>query len=583
MSASTTSGQGEISAALRAYRSVFVIVALFSAVINLLLLVPSIYMLQVYDRVLPSRNETTLIMLTGIMVGLYVLSGLIEYVRSRVVIALGEQFDRRLSDRVYEAAFRRGLNSPGQSAGQAVTDLTSLRQFMTGSALFAFFDAPWFPVYLAVIFAFDPILGWFATAGTVVLVLLAWINERITHTPMKQAAQSAIVSDNLATNTLRNAEAIHAMGMLGGVRARWRDVHRSFLASQSTASDRSAGVAALSKFIRMTEQSLVLGIGAALVIRNELTPGMMVAASILAGRALSPVDQVIASWRQFSSARGANARLRELLARHPAQTTGLPLPQPRGQASLKGVSVVPPGRESPVLQGIDLEIAPGEVLGVVGASGSGKSSLARVLLGIWPAQSGVVRLDGADIQQLSRDAIGPSLGYLPQDVELFAGTVADNIARFGTPAPEAVVSAAQMAGVHDLILRLPKGYDTVLGDGGGGLSGGQKQRLGLARAIYGMPKLLVLDEPNSNLDDAGEIALLAAMAQMRRAGSAVVLITHRASTLAACDRLLVLHEGAVQMSGTRAEVIAQMAQVTAAAKAKVQAVQPAQAAQGGQA
>lgn len=537
-------------------------------VINLLMLTPSIYMLQVYDRVLPSRNQTTLFMLSGIMLGLYALSAGIEFVRARLVIQISEALDARLARRVYQAAFERNLSAAGQPAGPALADLATLRAFLTGPALFALLDAPWFPVYLAVIFLFDPALGWFALGGTVVLVALAWLNEAWTRDSLKEAAGAAFAAGNQATNTLRNAEAIHAMGMLGALRERWERPHDHALGLQSRASVKSAAISALSRMIRLAEQSMVLGLGALLALNNELTPGMMIAASILAGRAMAPVDQLVASSRQWATARSSWSRLRDLLCAHPSRPTPHELPAPRGHLSLQQACVATPAGGREILRDITLTLEPGDVLGVVGATGSGKSSLARLMLGVWPASSGQVRLDGAELSQWDRDRLGSWIGYLPQDVELFEGTVAQNIARFAVAAPEAVIAASKLAGVHELILQLPQGYDTVLGDGGAGLSGGQRQRIALARALFGEPRLVVLDEPNSNLDDVGEQALLVAISQFsRRKQGSLVLITHRATTLAVATKLLVMRDGRIQWFGPREEVIARMAQANAAARA----------------
>lgn len=529
-------------------------------VINLLLLTPSIYMLQVYDRVLPSKNEYTLLMLTGMILGLYLFSALLEYVRSVVVIRLGEQMDAKLSGRLHTAAFEHNLRNAGGNAGQALQDMTTLRQFVTGNSLFAFFDAPWFPVYLGIIFLFNTTLGLFALAGTLVLIGLAWLNEVSTRQLMADASTAAIASANLATNSLRNAEVIQAMGMLHGLQRRWQILHVHFVQLQSDASQRAAVIAAATKFVRASQQSLVLGLGALLVLDGSISAGMMIAASILVGRALSPVEQVIGAWRHWSSAKSAYSRISTLLTTYPVVALGMTLPAPKGYVELEAVTSIPPGSQIPALRNVTINLVPGDALGVVGPSASGKSTLARLIVGIWAPTAGHVRLDGADVYQWDKAELGPAVGYLPQDIELFAGTVAENIARFGEVDHEKVTGAAQAAGVHELILKLPNGYDTILGDNGNGLSGGQKQRLGLARALYGDPALLVLDEPNSNLDDAGEVALAQAISRLRSKGSTVVLVAHRGQILQVTNKLLVLREGVVQLFGPRDSVLQTLSQ-----------------------
>ena len=477
----------EIARALASFKGTFRTVGVFSAIINLLMLVPSLYMLQVYDRVLASRNETTLLMLTLMILGAYLFLGALELVRSLILIRIGAQLDMKMSKRVYTAAFEQNLKRAGGNAGQALQDLTTIRQFLTGQGLFAFFDVPWFPIYLAVIFLFHPLLGWFALAGAAVLVILAVVNETVSKKPLEEASTAAIASSNLATNNLRNAEVIAAMGMLPNLIARWFKLNSRFLQLQAEASQKAGAVGAISKFVRISMQSAILGLGALLVLEGKITPGMMIVASILMGRSLSPVDQLISVWKNWSSTRSAYYRLNELLEANPARGSGMALPKPAGQLSVEGVTAVPPGSTVPAISNVSFAIAPGEVLGVVGPSGSGKSTLARLLVGVWPAATGKVRLDGADVYYWDKDELGPSVGYLPQDIELFGGTVSENIARFGEIDAEKVVMAAQRAGIHEMILRLAQGYDTPLGDGGAGLSGGQKQRLGLARAMYGDP------------------------------------------------------------------------------------------------
>ena len=545
--------------ALADYKSILISVGCFTALINILMLVPSIYMLQVYDRVLSSQNTTTLAMLSLMVVGFFIFIGMLETVRSFIVIRIGSQLERRFNQQVYRAAFERNLLNGQAQAGQALGDLTLIRQFVTGPALFAFFDAPWFPIYLFVIYGFNLWLGVLATAGAVLLIGLACINELMTRQSLARASVYSQQSSQLASSHLHNAETIQAMGMLSVLRKRWFNLHSRFLAEQNKASDTGAVIGSISKTLRLCLQSLVLGLGAWLVIEGQMSAGMMIAGSILMGRVLSPIDQLIGVWKQWSSARLAYQRLDSLLGQHPVTQDNMTLPVPKGQVSFEQVSAAPPGKRLATLQQVSFSLNPGEVLGVLGASGSGKSTLARVLVGVWPTLAGTVRLDAADIHQWNRDQLGPHLGYLPQDIELFSGSIAENIARFREADAQLVVEAARQAGVHEMILRLPQGYDTLLGDAGSGLSGGQKQRVALARALYGRPCLVVLDEPNSNLDTVGDAALSRAIAQLKADGRTVVLVTHRSSSLAQTDKLLVLNEGRTQAFGPTAEVLKALA------------------------
>ncbi len=547
--------QGELAEAINSFKSAFKTVAVFSAIINLMMLVPSLYMLQVYDRVLSSRNETTLLLITMMIVAAFMLMSALEFVRSFVLIRVASQLDMKLNQRVYTASFEQNLKRAGGNAGQALQDLTTVRQFLSGNALFAFFDAPWFPIYLIIIFMIHPYLGIFALCGTLIHMGLAVWNEKATKKPLSEANSMAVNASNLATNNLRNAEVIEAMGMLPNFTKRWFGLHAKFLNLQAEASEKAGIIAAATKFVRVTLQSLILGFAALLVLDGKITPGMMIVCTILMGRALNPVEQVIAVWRGWNGTKSAYSRLNELLVANPQRLNSMSLPKPIGMLSVEGVTTIPPGSNKPALSNLTFAISPGDVLGVVGPSGAGKSTLARVIVGIWPSVAGKVRLDGADIFQWNKAELGPSIGYLPQDVELFGGTVSENIARFGEVDAEKVVMAAKRAGVHEMILYFPKGYDTPLGDGGAGLSGGQKQRLGLARAMYDDPSFIVLDEPNSNLDEVGEQALIGAVQDLRQRGKTIVMITHRASTLAVTNKLLVLKDGVAQMFGLTREVM----------------------------
>ncbi|WP_230086308.1 type I secretion system permease/ATPase [Halomonas sp. 328] len=549
----------ELSQALAACRGAFVSVGLFSLFVNLLMLVPPLYMLQVYDRVLATQSVDTLLMLTLVVVFLFLVMGGLELVRSRMLVRVGNRIDARLHRRLYEAMFRRSLLTQGQQTAQPLSDLTNLRQFLTGSGLFAFFDAPWVPIYLGVMFLLHPWLGLFATGAGTVLLLLAIANEKATQGLLADANAEHIQSQELANANLRNAEVLHAMGMLPGILGRWAARHHEFLVKQSRASDRSGALVNASKTLRLLFQSLVLGLGAYLVLRGEMTPGMMIAGSIIMGRALSPVDQMIGSWKAFVGTRGSHERLSELLTQVAAERPRMSLPVPEGRLTVEAVSAAPPGSRLATLRGIQFQVAKGEHIGIIGPSAAGKSTLARVLLGIWPALLGKVRLDGADIAQWQRDELGPHVGYLPQDIELFDGTVSENIARFGAVDPARVVAAARKAGVHEMILQLPEGYDTPIAASGGSLSGGQRQRLGLARALYGEPVLVVLDEPNANLDSAGEDALVRAIAHLKDAGVTLFVISHREGVLRSMDKLLGLREGQISLFGPRDQVLARLA------------------------
>jgi len=562
--------KSELLSVLLSFRGAFLYVCAFSFIINMVMLVPSLYMLQVYDRVLASRNTETLLMLTLIVLGLYLFMGGLEWVRTRVLVRLGAKLDMALNGRVFQAAFESNLNNRGANAGQAMHDLSGVRQFLTGNGVIAMFDAPWAPIYLAVVFLLHPLLGFVSLAGMVLLVILTLITEKVTKSPLEESNKEGIAANNFVATNLRNAEVIESMGMLAGVRHRWFARHGKMLSLQAVASDRAGAVSATSKFIQVSIQSLILGAGALLAIDGTITPGAMIAGSILMGRAMAPVQMAMGSWKQFLAARTSYNRLSELLSSFPLRKTNMSLPKPKGQMTVSGLIAVPPGSQITVLHGVNFEVAPGDVVGVVGPSASGKSSLARLLVGVWRPHGGSVRLDGAEVSQWNKAELGPSIGYLPQDIELFDGTISENIARFGEINSELVIEAAQMAGVHEMILHLPQGYDTLIG-ANTGLSGGQRQRIGLARALYGVPALVVLDEPNSNLDEAGEAALVAAIRALKVCGSTVFLITHRTSVISVVDKLLVLQAGASTAFGSRDEVLSNLQRSAAQLAPKVSA------------
>jgi ATP-binding cassette, subfamily C, bacterial exporter for protease/lipase len=560
----------ELGQVFKAYKSAFLTVGAFSLVTNVLGLVPSLYMLQIYDRVLSSRNYGTLWAISLIALGLMALLAALEWVRAYVLVRVGNRIESEVNERLFSATFASTLRQAGGNPAQALIDFTNVRQFMTGTGV-AFFDLPWAPIYLVVCFLLHPMLGGVALFGLIVSITLAVISSRMTEPALAMAQASSLRANAFANNNLRNAEVIQAMGMLANVRARWATFNSQLLVQQSQASDRAGVLSSISKNFRIVMQSAILGAGAYLVIEGSSTPGTMIAASILMGKALGPVDQALASWKQVVQARTAWDRLTALFTEFPKPPKGLSLPSPQGALSVENVIAAPPGVKAPVLRGVSFSAAPGDILGVIGPSASGKSTLARVLMGIWPAAAGKVRLDGADVFSWDKVELGPHVGYLPQDVELFDGTVAENIARFGPLDSERIVRAAQIAGVHEMILRLPDGYDTQLGAGGSALSGGQRQRIGLARALYGDPAFVVLDEPNSNLDEAGEAALQQALAIFKKLGKTMVVITHRPSVLNIVDKLLFLNEGTVVAFGPRQQVMNALAQAQAKAQAQARA------------
>ena len=550
----------ELAQAIRLCRHSFQSAAIFSLFINLLMLLPSIYMMQVYDRVLSSSSTSTLLMLTILAVVLFVMLGALEWVRSQILIRVSTRFDLLLNERLYKVLFRQSLMSGGRSSTQPLSDLLMLRQFLTGNGLFAFFDAPWLPVYVGLLFLFHPAFGVVAIFSAVLLILLAIWNERATHDDLEQANKISVENANTTARNLRNAEVVHTLGMLPDLMTRWQEKQQKLIMLQAVASEKAGLIAALSKTYRVTMQSLILGLGAWLAIDKQISPGLMIGGSILLGRALAPIDLMIGSWKQFLSARTAYERLNTLLGQFPVEPERMPLPMPKGNLSAEQAVIVPPGAKTAVIKGVNFSIQAGTFIALIGASASGKSTLARALLGIWPTANGVIRFDGADVSQLDRSLVGPGIGYLPQDIELFDGTIADNIARFGELDSNKVVAAAQAAGVHEMILQLPKGYDSEIGGTGGLLSAGQRQRVGLARALYGDPVLVVLDEPNSNLDDLGEQALARALVALKVRGCTVIVITHRVGILGMVDRIMVLNEGALVLDGPRDEVLAKLNQ-----------------------
>ncbi|WP_333873892.1 type I secretion system permease/ATPase [Methylobacter sp.] len=568
------SNKSDLEEALKLCKGAFLSAAGFSLLINFLMITPSIYMLQVYDRVVATGNQSTLLMLTLIVVVLFITLAALEWVRSQILVRVSTRLELLLNQRLFQIAFKQSLYSGGQRATtQPLDDLTGLRQFLTGNGLFAFFDAPWMPVYLALLFIFHPWYGWFSVFTAILLCIVAMATEKATTKILSEANNVAMATRGALGKNLRNAEVIESMGMLVRIRQRWMVGAVKVLNLQAVASSRAGLLMALSKVIRLSSQSLILGLGAYLVIEREISPGLMIAGSILMGRAMAPIDLIIGSWKGFIAARDQYHRLNDLLRQIPADKERMLLPDPEGRIQLENAVVTPPGSRVPVIKGINLVIGKGDIVGVIGPSGAGKSTLARAILGIWPTSNGSIRLDGAEIFNWDREHLGGFIGYLPQDIELFEGTISENIARFGDIDPEQVVAAAKMADVHELILQFPEGYDTVIGATGGNLSGGQRQRIGLARALYGNPVLVVLDEPNSNLDEQGEAALEKALLQLKQKQSTVLIITHRNNVLSKVDKLLILNDGMLAVYGPRDQVIAHLQQ--SQQQAPIPATQPA--------
>jgi PrtD family type I secretion system ABC transporter len=547
----------ELAVALRACRQAFLAIGLFSGMSNILMLTGSLFMLEVYDRVLPSRSVPTLVALLILTAGLYGAQGFIDAIRSRILVRIGDSLDEAMSMRVYDAIVRLPLKIGAKGDGsQPMRDLDAVRGFLSGAGPSAFFDLPWLPIYLGVCFLFHTYIGLTALAGAVILVILTIVTEVQTRPPTRSATQFAVARNALLEASRRNAEAITAMGMVGRIARRWGDLNRNYVAATGQASDVVGGLGAASKVLRLLLQSSILAVGAWLVIHQESTPGIIIAGSILGARALAPVDLAIANWRGFIGARQSWERLSRLLGHLPPRTEPMPLQPPVKTLVVQNAAVCPPGEQKIVSQDINFTLTSGKALGVIGPTASGKSSLARMLVGVWASARGTVRLDGATFDQWSQEALGRHIGYLPQDVELFPGNVAQNIARFEDPPnPEAVLAAAQAAGVHELIVNLPDGYETKVGDHGSALSAGQAQRIALARALYRDPFLVVLDEPNSNLDAEGDEALTRAILGLRARGAIVIVVAHRPSAIAGVDYILVMAKGRQQQFGPKEEVL----------------------------
>jgi ATP-binding cassette subfamily C protein EexD len=545
---------------LKNTRKSFVYVGVFSFFINVLMLVPAIYMLQVYDRVMSSRSIETLLLITIIMVFLFITMGVLEVIRSRILVRIGNKIDIALSSHLFDVIFYLARLTPQKSSSAPISDLMKVRQFMTGNGVFAFFDSPWFPIYVFIMYLFSPWLALFGIFAAIVIFSITLINEKTTKKSLAQANEIHNKSLGYVNKNIANAEIIQAMGMNERIKIRWLQKHLEFLQIQSNASDTAGKWANVSKTTRQMFQSLTYGLGAYLAINGEISSGMIIAGAVLLGRALQPLDLLTNTWKQFADARESYYRLNDLLKSFPEIPETMQLPAPKGEIKVENIVVVPPASTIPALKNINIFIPKGSIVGIIGPSASGKSTLVRAILGVWPLYAGKVRLDGADIHQWNSTELGEYIGYLPQDIELFEGSISENIARFGEINPVAIVEAAKIAGVHEMILRLPQGYDTVVGAGGATLSGGQRQRVGLARALYKNPPVIVLDEPNSNLDDEGEKALLKALLKMKEHKSTIILVTHRPNILSIVDKIAILSQGILTKYGNKEEVIQELQQ-----------------------
>ncbi|ACS38835.1 type I secretion system permease/ATPase [Methylorubrum extorquens] len=543
---------------LRAIRPVLMTVFVFAFFTNLLLFAGPLYMLQVYDRVLSSRNEATLLGITGIAAFALAVYAVLEMLRSRLLVRGGMIFDRKVAGPVFEIVHRAALLKPRAGHETILRDVDVLREFLTGGAILALCDLPWASLFLMACFILHPWFGWMALLGGGTLLGLTLLTDLTTRRPLDVASQAAREAGEQARATMRGGEVLRAMGMLGALRSRWRRRHDEAIRLQARASDRAGLITAATKFTRMFLQTMVLGVGAYLAIHGEISAGSMIAASIIMGRTLAPIEAVVGHWKSFTAARRSYARLADIVGRIGLEPQRVMLPRPRGLIETENLVVAAPGSPTAILHDVSVRLEPGSVVGIIGPSAAGKSTLVRAITGVWPITSGAVRIDGADLRHWDPQALGRHLGYLPQDVELFDGTVAQNIARFDTQDDAAIVSVAQRAGCHDLIQALPDGYNTRIGSGGHGLSGGQRQRIALARAMYGDPSLVVLDEPNASLDQAGEAALMRAVADLRERGTTVVIVTHKVSLLAGADQILMLEGGTLRASGPADQILTQV-------------------------
>jgi len=546
-----------LNRALAAARPAIVTAVIFSLFINVLALVSPLYMLQVYDRVLSSRNVYTLLFLTLIVVFLLLVYGVLEALRTQVLVRGGVKFDNTIRGPVFASVLFASVSRPGGEP-QALRDVDGVREFLTGAGLIAFCDVPWIPVFVFVSFMLHPYFGYLAIASGVIIFLMALANDRATRKSLQNAGRAGIAAQSDATASFRNSEVMHAMGMWAGLQRRWQAKRDELIGWQAAASSRSGGIMACIKFFRQGVQAAILGGGAYLVIRGEVSGGVMIAAMILVGRALAPIEAAVGQWKGFVNTRDSWNRLQELFHSIPNNVERMNLPTPEGRLSVENAIIVPPGSKQPTVRGASFLLEPGMILGIIGPSAAGKSSLVRALVNVWPPASGAVRLDGYDMRHWDQQLLGRHIGYLPQDVELFAGTIAENIARFGDLEMDKILAAAELAGVHEMVQQFPNGYETQIGEGGLALSGGQRQRIALARAVYGMPALIVLDEPNASLDAQGEAALMRALEGLKAARRTIVFVTHKTNIVSMADKLAAMSNGAIHLFGDRDEVLAKL-------------------------
>ena len=554
-------GAAELRRAFKGQRGLFSAAILFSSAVNLLMLTSPLYMLQVYDRVLGSQSEATLVALTLLMTALFVVMALLDHLRGRILARIGAGLQQTLDPRVFKAALARQSVAPDdRSALAAQRDVEAIRAFWSSPSVTALIDMPWAPVYFAAIFIFHPLLGWLAVAGAIVIFAMALFNQRNTRHALQRASEASLMADRTADRMRAESETIRALGMTGAAFTRWQDTRAEALSESIIAGDSGGAWSSASRGFRLYLQSAMLGLAAWVVLQGELTAGAMIAASILMGRALQPIEQTVAQWPVLTRTMEARTRLADLLSRVPPPAPRTALPRPAAKVEVANLTTVPPGQSVPTLRGLSFTLQPGQALGVIGPSGAGKSTLARALTGLWHPASGSIRLDGASLDQFDPDRLGALIGYLPQRVSLFDGTIAENIARLAPTDDTRIVAAAQAAAAHDMILRLPRGYDTRLDSTGGLLSGGQIQRIGLARALYGQPVLLILDEPNSNLDNEGSLAVNAAIRAHKAAGGIALIMAHRPAAIQECDLLLVLEDGLRRAFGPRDQILREMLQ-----------------------
>ena len=548
--------KSDLELALKSMKKIFISLGIYSFFLNILMLSAPFYMLVVYDVVMPSQNMNTLLLVTMVALMFFIGMWILDYVRSKLMIYASNKLDLILNKRLFDATFDLAAKYPNKANIQPIRDFNSIKSFMGGSAVFAFFDFPWFPIYIGLLFAFSPIYGLYGLAATAIILLLTWLNEKTTKEGLEESNADYRKAINFFENNIRNVEVVQAMGMKENLHRIWMEKYNRYLLVHTKASTTASFYSNASKSFRMLASSMMYGLGALLAIAGSISPGMIIAGAVLLGRALQPITQIVGTWKSFTNAKIAYGKLNELLLEFPVEEDKLTLPEPKGIITFENVVTVPPLGKIQVLKGITLQIESGDIVGVIGPSAAGKSSFAKTAVGVWPPTSGHIRIDGADIHQYDSVTLGKHLGYLPQDIELFEGTIAENISRFEENVEdENIIEAAKLSGTHELILNLPDGYATRVGAGGMSLSGGQKQRIGLARALYGNPKMVILDEPNSNLDDSGEYALMMALRRLKEKGTTVIFITHKQNILTLADKLIVIRDGSLILYDEREKVI----------------------------